>query len=257
MNSKPAEWAYPQGTLRGTLSVPPSPRGYALLLHGFRNTFERCPWQGEIAESLYDRGIAVLRFDFLGSGASDGEFQDKTMRRMADQALFVANWYRENLAGANRLIIWGRSFGATITLLESAALGPARICAAAPTLYPTRFFYPLWNDRTSPYCDLDPRLAPEELKGPWRLSQEFFHELEGVEKQLWAMTERLDGIAFVQGGRDEQVIPEAVRSFHGRIRNPGPLFWLPDERHSLATWKEEERDRVIEWLAEGAESSVR
>ncbi len=60
--------------LAARLDMPPgSPRAYALFAHCFtcsKDIFAAA----RISEALVERGFAVMRFDFTGLGASEGEF---------------------------------------------------------------------------------------------------------------------------------------------------------------------------------------
>ncbi len=63
--------------LVGILSLPPQPRGFALMMHGI--TVDKDEWQGfysDMARELARQGIGSLRFDFRGHGESGGSSLD-------------------------------------------------------------------------------------------------------------------------------------------------------------------------------------
>ena len=54
-----------------------------------------------IADGLKQRGIAALRFDFTGLGASEGEFANTTFSSNVDDLVAAADHLRRTLAAAN------------------------------------------------------------------------------------------------------------------------------------------------------------
>ena len=80
MPSKTLRFPSPQGhELAARLELPAAEaRAYVLFAHCFT-----CSKDSEaaafISQSLAGRGIAVMRFDFTGLGASGGDFADSTL----------------------------------------------------------------------------------------------------------------------------------------------------------------------------------
>ena len=72
-------------------------RGYALFAHCFtcsKDVFAA----SRIASALAGHGIATLRFDFTGLGASDGEFANTNFSSNVADLLAAADWLREHHA---------------------------------------------------------------------------------------------------------------------------------------------------------------
>ncbi len=67
-----------------------------------------------ISRALADRGLAVLRFDFTGLGASEGEFAATTFSSNVGDLVAGADWLRKNHAGPRVLI--GHSLGGAAVL---------------------------------------------------------------------------------------------------------------------------------------------
>ena len=70
-------------TLRGMLHVPDGREGklpFVILFHGFCDDRNEINFvHTELSRRLCERGIASVRFDFAGSGESDGRFEDMTV----------------------------------------------------------------------------------------------------------------------------------------------------------------------------------
>ena len=57
-----------------------------------------------VSSELARQGIAVLRFDFTGLGASDGEFANTNFSSNCNDLRLAADWLRENIAAPSILI---------------------------------------------------------------------------------------------------------------------------------------------------------
>lgn len=88
-------------------------RGYALFAHCFtcsKDVFAA----SRIASALAAHGIATLRFDFTGLGASEGEFANTNFSSNVADLIAAADWLRENHAAPELLI--GHSLGGAAVL---------------------------------------------------------------------------------------------------------------------------------------------
>jgi uncharacterized OsmC-like protein/alpha-beta hydrolase superfamily lysophospholipase len=85
-----------------------------------------------IAEGLKQKGIAVLRFDFTGLGASEGEFANTTFSSNVDDLVAAADHLRQTLRAPALLI--GHSLGGAAVLAAAHRIPDARavVTIAAP-----------------------------------------------------------------------------------------------------------------------------
>ncbi|MCF7221719.1 alpha/beta hydrolase [Marilutibacter chinensis] len=81
------------------------------------------------ARALRESGIATVRFNFRGTGASEGEFDDGRGER--DDLRAVAAWVRQQRPG-HALWLAGFSFGAYVSLALAAELKPGMLISIAP-----------------------------------------------------------------------------------------------------------------------------
>ncbi|HOK43035.1 MAG TPA: alpha/beta hydrolase [Thermoclostridium caenicola] len=109
-------------TLRGMLHVPDHVSGKVPLVcmfHGFTGTrvephfiFVR------LSRQLEKAGIASVRFDFGGSGESDGDFRDMTLLTELEDAKAILDYARTlPFADAERIGVMGFSMGGTVASL--------------------------------------------------------------------------------------------------------------------------------------------
>src|SRR5579864_7181313 len=110
--------------LAALLDRPDGPvRAIALFAHCFtcgkHNRAAR-----RIAEGLKLHGIAVLRFDFTGLGASEGEFANTTFSSNVDDLVAAADHLRQTLAAPAILI--GHSLGGAAVIAAAHRIAEAR-----------------------------------------------------------------------------------------------------------------------------------
>src|SRR5689334_10676372 len=81
-------------TLDARLDLPAGqPRAYALFAHCFTCSKE-IPAATHITRGLLSQGIAVLRFDFTGLGASEGEFANTNFSSNVEDLVRAADMLR-------------------------------------------------------------------------------------------------------------------------------------------------------------------
>lgn len=112
-------------TLRGMLHVPGEskrPFPAVLLCHGFTGCRVESHFLFvKISRALERLGIASLRFDFAGSGESDGEFEDVTLSGETADASAALDFLRAHPAtDPGRIGLLGLSFGGAVAALLAA-----------------------------------------------------------------------------------------------------------------------------------------
>ena len=114
--------------LAASLDLPGSapPVAYALLAHCFTCGKDVLAAK-RIADGLAKHGIATLRFDFTGIGASDGEFANTTFSSNIGDLVLAADHLRKTYRAPSILI--GHSLGGA-AILAAASMIPEAKCVA-------------------------------------------------------------------------------------------------------------------------------
>ena len=127
--------------LAARLDLPARPRAFAVFAHCFtcgKDIFAA----SRIAQGLTARDIAVLRFDFTGLGASEGEFANTNFSSNVADLVAAAAWLRQH-HGAPALLI-GHSLGGAAVLAAASrvpdAVGVVTIGAPADATHVTHNF---------------------------------------------------------------------------------------------------------------------
>lgn len=118
--------------LAARLDLPACPiRAYALFAHCFTCSKDLFAVQ-RLASALAERGVAVLRFDFTGLGASDGEFANTNFSSNVEDLHRAAHYLAQHHGPAELLI--GHSLGGAAVLAGASELPEVKavVTIAAP-----------------------------------------------------------------------------------------------------------------------------
>lgn len=125
--SRRSDWAEMQisiksgeNTLRGYLTAPKDIEGQipvAILLHGL-GTDHR--WCDDIAWTLADNGIASVRFDYNGTGMSDGAQEDMTISSEVQDTIAMLDYVQAlKFTDPDNIFFIGKSMGAVNATLAA------------------------------------------------------------------------------------------------------------------------------------------
>ena len=122
-----------KGRLAAILQKPSLAQGaqcpMVVFCHGFGGSKEG-PLFELIADSLQAHGIASLRFDFNGHGASEGAFVDMTVPNEIEDAMKVIEYVRD-LRYVSKVALVGHSQGGVVASMTAGKLEPGDIAAVA------------------------------------------------------------------------------------------------------------------------------
>lgn len=165
------------------------PKAYALFAHCFTCTKDIFA-ASRIAEGLTDAGIAVLRFDFTGLGASDGEFANTNFSSNVGDLVAAANHMREKLDAPQ--IIIGHSLGGAAVLAAAESIPEARAVATigAPA-DPAHVAHNFESSRAEIEAN---GVAEVQLVGrPFHIKKQFLEDIEGqkLERKIASLKKAL------------------------------------------------------------------
>lgn len=208
--------------LAGSLETPApgvEPAPAVLLCHGFTgHKSEDGRLFVRLARALAGDGIASFRFDFRGSGDSDGDFADLTLERELEDARAAL----DRLAGAPgidaaRLAVLGLSLGSTVAcLLAGERAGLAGLVLWATVAHPGELFRP------------EPGSEP---RPGWRVGRAFYTSCATADP-LGALARYGGPLLCVHGTRD--YVPRSwAEAARDTSRHPASRLQLVDGEHTF------------------------
>ena len=111
------------GKLAAVLQTPSGKESYPIVIicHGFTSQKE-FKLLKNLADDLEACGIASLRFDFNGHGASGGRFEDMTVVNELGDAKKVFEYIKNNLKQVNQIALAGHSQGGVVASMTAGDL---------------------------------------------------------------------------------------------------------------------------------------
>lgn len=218
------------GALAARLDSPgDNPRAFALFAHCFtcsKDIFAAA----RISEALVERGFAVLRFDFTGLGASEGEFANTNFSSNVEDLKQAADFLRQNHSAPEILI--GHSLGGAAILAVAADVPEAK--AVATIGAPSDAEHVVHNfgakiDEIEKDGEAAVKLAGREFT----IRKQFLDDLksQSVQERIASMRKAL--IVF-HAPRDAIVGIENAASIFTAAKHPKSFISLDDADHLLS-----------------------
>lgn len=234
-------------TLDARLELPLGPpRAYAIFAHCF-SCSKNILAASRISRALAERGIAVLRFDFTGLGASEGDFANTNFTSNVQDLIKAADFLRDEYAPATLLV--GHSLGGAAVIAAARQIGEieavATLGAPADAEHVKRHF-------TGKIEEIEEKGEAEVSVGgqTFRIRKQFLDDIAG--KTLDDIVADLDAALLIAHSPLDEVvgIDNATRLFVA-ARHPKSFLGLDDADH-LLTEEEDARHaaRVIAAWAE-------
>jgi len=142
-----------------------------------------------VARAFVALGLASLRFNFRGTEASEGHY-DEGIGEL-DDALAALDWMRHRVP-AGPMWLAGFSFGAAIAVRAAVKTDVAGLVSVAPAVY--RFV----------------GLLEEQPGCPWLV-------IQGDEDELVDIDETINWLNSLEAGPELLVVPGAEHFFHGKL----------------------------------------
>ncbi|MPZ55114.1 MAG: alpha/beta fold hydrolase [Rhizobiales bacterium] len=216
--------------LAGLLDLPMAePRAYALFAHCF-TCGKDVHAARRIAEALTALGIAVLRFDFTGLGASEGEFANTTFSSNVADLVAAADHLRRTRRAPALLI--GHSLGGAAVLAAAGDVPEARAVATIAAPCDPKHVTGLFRDhvdRIKAQGEVDVALAGR----PFRIRREFLDDV--AEQNLTQrIAELRKALLVFHSPVDEYVGIDNASCIFLAAKHPKSFISLDDADHLLS-----------------------
>jgi uncharacterized OsmC-like protein/alpha/beta superfamily hydrolase len=205
------------------------PVAYALFAHCFTCGKDNLA-AGRIAQALVARGIAVLRFDFTGIGASEGEFANAGFSANVADLIAAADHLRRTYRAPELLI--GHSLGGAAVLAAAAEVPEARAVVTIAAPADPAHAIGLFRDRI-PEIDASGEAEVVLAGRSFRIRREFLDDLAG--QRLLDRVARLHKALLVfHAPGDETVGVDNASRIFAAAKHPKSFISLDDADHLLS-----------------------
>lgn len=234
----------------GMLHLPEGmPQGGVVFLHGFGgHRGEAGRLFVRAARCLEKKGIACLRFDFTGSGDSEGEDRDMTVLTEVEDALAACDFFQRETGLSNtNLGLLGLSLGGAVAALLTARMEVDSVLLWAPVVEPLGIYANRYGVSPEELIRL-----PNQEHGAREVSAEFFAELPHI-KPLEALSHFKGAIRIIHG-RLDPVIPvrssEKLLEVVRRTARQADLLIIEKTGHVFASLEASRKlmDYTVSWF---------
>jgi len=206
-------------TLAARLDLPDGDvRAYALFAHCFTCTKDIFA-ASRIAEGLTAHGIAVLRFDFTGLGASEGEFANTNFTSNVGDLVAAADYMREHFAAPKILI--GHSLGGAAVLAAAARIDAAEaVCTIGAPADPGHVANNFGEDIKK--IDAEGEAEVTLVGRPFRIKKQFLDDIRAqklsdivahLNKALLIFHSPVDNVVGIDNAQEIYVAAKHPKSF--------------------------------------------
>lgn len=217
----------------------------AILCHGFTSSKEYKLLR-DIADSLQQRGIASIRFDFNGHGASEGKLEEMTVvNELEDARRVIAYTLQQSWAKDVSLV--GHSQGGVVASMLSGELNSgircAVLCAPASVLREDAIRGVLMD------AMYDAGNLPEYVtiyKGKLRIGKAYLESAQTL--PIYETASRYDGPMLIVHGTADRIVPYTYGERYKRECKNAELVLLPGGDHMFM--KPQEYTRVAGMVAD-------
>ncbi|MCZ4306945.1 alpha/beta fold hydrolase [Zoogloeaceae bacterium G21618-S1] len=216
--------------LAARLDLPDAPpRAYALFAHCFTCTKDIFA-AARIAEGLTAQGIAVLRFDFTGLGASDGDFANTNFSSNVQDLVAAAAYMKQSLA--EPAIVIGHSLGGAAVLAAAAQIDGARaICTIGAPADPAHVAHHFESARDE--IEREGEAVVRLVGRPFRIRRQFLDDIESAKLER-AVAGLRKALLVFHSPQDATVSIDNAARIYGWARHPKSFVSLDSADHLLS-----------------------
>ncbi len=237
-------------TVRGMFHTPDDRDTFpcVVMLHGFTgNRMEVHFIFVKTARALTKAGIAALRFDFRGSGESDGDFVEMTIPGEIKDAVTAVKFAKQQPSvDENRIGLLGLSMGGCVAACTSAREEVSSLMLWSAVGNPTELLQRRLEDMGNPTPPID--------LGGLMLGSKFIETIESV-RPLEDVASTNIPVMIIHAEDDTTVPVKDAHDYHDAASKPGRTVHkmiLPSGGHRLATCEVERTviKRTVDWFKE-------
>lgn len=235
--------------LIGDLHLPSgrTPEYVVVICHGFLGTRHGGGRAVALAEKLASAGYGVLRFDFAGSGESEGDFASATLTKNTSD-LRAALDFLTGL-GYQKFIALGRSFGGNAVLAGAARderiIG---VCLWSTPLDMVPVLRAIVGEELYQAMLRGETVTFEDGYRRYTKKPDFLRDLANykMEELVAAVSPR--PLLIVHGDADELVPVENARLLFQAAGEPKELSIIPGGNHHLSEHQPQAAEATVRWL---------
>ena len=196
----------------------------------------------ETGRAFAEAGFLTLRFDFFGSGDSEGGFFETRLSHNIQNLRDAMQFFRNR--GVQKIVVLGISMGAATAILtfKPDEMDGLILWSSVADLRK------LFESKLGKSLETAPAFESYEYEG-WLIEREFY--LDALQYDISECLKTIDiPKLIVQGSNDDTVFIEGYTHFKTIAQKPVDFLWIEDAGHTYETVKHRKEviQRTLEWL---------
>jgi hypothetical protein len=177
--------------LVGLLALPENKKPpIVIIVHGFKGTKEYYPFVNNSVKPLTDAGFAVLRIDCRGSGESDLQFKDMTIKSESEDVLTTIDYVKTlDFVNSDNIALIGISMGTAAVLMAM---------KNKPDVKTLVFWGPAWYFNGIRRYDTPKHRKTIKEEGVFYVKQDFTGRIMVAGKELFKQINTLNARPFMK-----------------------------------------------------------
>lgn len=203
----------------------------------------------KIARALKNEGFSCLRFDFTGSGESDGLFRNMTVATMEQDLDFVIKELQIRHK-PSKIILLGHSFGGMIAAMHAGSLAASGLVLLSPVGNPEGLI-----ERRKELLDAGANSEGLYENGPHEMSLKFLDGLRGFNPVTICASTFKGAMLCIQGDKDQSItVNESIQYKNMAEKNSIDTTYLliegADHNYSTVSYVKMVTTTVCDWTKE-------
>lgn len=232
--------------LSGTLETPKISNNHLVIfLHGLTNSSADCPLISEASKKLLRNGFSIFKFDYYGSGKSQGQFMNKTLKILYQNTLDALKYSNKNL-GFKNIGLWGRSFGGILA---------STVCNNPHVFSSVIVSSTIKTNKTLKHCfkKNEPFSVPMKgtgtIKGKPLLPYQFYKETKWIDRLQKEHLTKSKNILVMQGTKDTTIgKTEHAKEIYNLVKGRKKIKLIKGADHSFKGYEEKVLKEAAGWL---------
>ena len=247
--------------LFGVLHLPVKSRRLtiAIMAHGFTDDktgdnrlFVR------FAREAARKGLAVFRFDFAGSGDSEGDFSNMTIQDEVEDLRGAIDFiHKLPEIDSSRVYLIGYSLGGAVSILQAADdLRVKGFIGWAPVSNLLAVFQKILGKKSFAKARQKGFVSCRNGNKQFTLRKEFFKSVEKTD--LVAAADKIPPrpILIIQGTRDQKTKAREIETFFGGLKSLQKIHMIDEAEHSFALFEDKLIAVTLRYLTDWSKSGV-
>jgi uncharacterized protein len=228
------------------LEEPKNPNNtIVILLHGLTNNHLNCPLIDDTAKALQGAGFSTFRFDYVGSGKSDGNFIDKTWHILVQNTKDVLEYVKTRYK-YQKITIWGRSLGAMFgaTICDDPSIYSSVLLSfTIHTNISLSSSFPIGKQFSLPI------IGTAIVKGEPILHRQFYEETNWIDQLQKIHLTRAKNVLIIQGTEDKTIYNLAwAKEIYDLINEPKKLLYIKGANHAYKGYEQKVINEAVNWF---------